>query len=368
MKKTGLGGETPFPISTKPNMFTPLSNEELLTRRGESALWYRLSPCPCPSGDKTPDCPFCFEGQIRTFQEDLEIREEVSWKVSGSSIWTRYSPISEIEEAILVTRGERRPLHIKDIQSEYFNVEENLKYWNIVELKYKVSMLEETVIEAIGDNDFTLFPKLPDGVIVDVLETYKIEVDGRSTRVKHTAFSLNSITFANRTNGLYRIRIRYFSPIKIAYRTFNVDNRKAFEKSQIHFQDGELMGVIGSGYRLGQGDIFTLLKSTLRHSDFVQPTNKEIDRLSYSPIAYIDSVISKGPNGLIEHKKGLEYVQFGDSKIRWIDDKPRNGYTVIYDYFQTFRVTGFIEAGSGEDRPKPRVFKMKPVPSFNARE
>ncbi|TGK41246.1 hypothetical protein [Leptospira andrefontaineae] len=368
MRKSGLGGETPFPISTKPNMFTPLSNEELLTRRGESALWYRLSPCPCPSGEKVPDCPFCFEGQIRTFQSELEIQEEVSWKVTGNQVWTRYAPISQIEEAILVTRGERKPLQIKGIFDEYFTIEENLKYWNVVDLKYKVSMVEEISVEAIGVNEFTLFPKLPQGMIVEVLEAYKILEDGVPLRVQPIAFSLNSVTFSERTNGLYRLKVKFFSPIKIAYRTFNLDNKRGFEKSQIQFQDGEIMGVIGSGYRLGQGDIFTLVKSTLRQSEFVQVTNKETDRISYSPIAYIDSVISKGRNGLVTHIKELDFIQLGDSKIKWLRDKPKNGYTVIYDYYPSFRVTGFIEAGSGEDRPKPRVFKMKPVSSFSARE
>jgi len=368
MRKSGLGGETPFPISTKPNMFTPLSNEELLTRRGESALWYRLSPCPCPSGQKTPDCAFCFEGQIRTFQEDLEIQEEVSWKVTGNQVWTRYAPLLQIEEAVLVTRGEKKPLRIKEIYDEYFTVEENLKYWNVVELKYKVSMVEEIAVEAIGVNEYTLFPKLPQGMIVEVLEVFKVLENGTPIRVHPIAYSLNSLTFSERTNGLYRIKVRFFSPIKVAYRTANLDNKRAFDKSQINFQEGELMGVMGSGYRLGQGDILTLLKTNLRHSDFVQSTNKEIDRLTYSPIAAVERVISRGQNGLITHKKNEEYIQFGDSKIKWLKEKPKNGYTVIYDYFPSFRVTGFLEAGSGEDRPKPKLFRMKPVSSFNARE
>lgn len=372
MRKSGPGGVTPFAITTKPNIFTPLSNEELIDRRGESALWYRLSPCPCPPASIVPDCPFCFEGLIRTFQDEVVFQEEVSWKVDGNLVFTRYAPITKVEHATLFSREQQKQLTVKHIRDDHFEVSESLKYWNIVMLRYAVSLVEELVFETVGHNEYALFPKLPMGAIVDVLEVWFVPEDQNESPkpVAFTGFTLGSITFRERVSGKYRVKVKFFNPIKIGYKTFNsnTDARKIFDKSQLQFQDGELMAVVGAGYQLGQGDIITLLISTLRHSEYIAFNPSEFDRLSFSPIRSVDSIISKDRHGLHRHKAGTDFIVFGDSRIQWFSDKPRGGYTIIYDYHPTFRVTGFIEAGSGEDREKPRVFKMKPLPNFNARE
>ncbi|TGJ99833.1 hypothetical protein EHO57_13810 [Leptospira langatensis] len=371
MRKVGKGGSTPFEIGTKPNQLTPLTNEELLNRRGESAIWYRMSPCPCPSGDQIPDCPFCYSGLIRTFQEELIIQEELAERVTGNCVFTRYAPISKIDEAKLFQRGSKKDLSIMKVHEDHFEVLEPLKYWNQVELKYRVKMIEEIIVEGSGSNEYVLFPKLPDGALTGVVEVFKIPEIGEPIPVKYSGFTLNSIVFPERVNGLHRAKIKFVSAIKIGYKTFNVDpSNKPFDKSQLTFQSGELMGVLGSGYRIGEGDIITLLVSKLRHSEYIhfKPNGKAIDKVAYSPIFEIDSIISKERDGLKLWKQGRDYILFGDSEVQWLTDKPRGGYTIIYDYHPSFRVTGFIEAGDGENRPKPRIFKMKPVSSFNARD
>ncbi|MCG6195642.1 hypothetical protein LFX25_20580 [Leptospira sp. FAT2] len=371
MRKSGQGGVTPFSIPTKPNVLTPLTNEELLERRGESALWYRLTPCPCPQEERLPDCKFCLEGQIRTFQETLTIQEEFAYKIQGSKIYTRFAPVTEVESAVLHSQDKQTPLTITHIQEESFDVLENLKYWNAVLLKYKVSLIEEKFFEVIGNNEYELFPDLKKEAIVGVVEVFKIPENENepAIEVEFSGHSLNSIIFPKRVSGLHRIKIKTFNPVKIAYKTFrnDSDSRKLFERSQITFQEGELMGVMGSGYRMGEGDIITLLISTLRHSEFIAYQNTYYDRVSYSPIAYVDQILSKGKHGIKSHKRGEDFIIFGDSKIQWLSDKPKSGYTIIYDYHPTFRVTGFVEGGSGEDRDKPRIFKMKPLSNFNGR-
>ncbi|EMN89880.1 hypothetical protein [Leptospira weilii] len=369
MRKSGLGGITPFSITTKPNVLTPLTNEEMIDRRGESALWYRLTPCPCPQEERIPDCKFCFEGLVRTFQEELEISEEMAYRVEGKKVFTRFAPISEISSATLISRETFKPLSIKRIEEEYIEVEENLKYWNSVLLRYKVKMEETITVDAEGKNEYILFPKLPLGAIVGVEEVFFIPEEGEPEEVEFSGFTFNSVVFPKRVSGFYRLKLKFQHPVKIAYKTYRVDAdaRKIFDRSQITFQDGELLAVIGGGYRLGEGDLVTLLVSTLRHSEYIQFQTGSTDILSYSPIASIDRIFSKGKQGLVTHEKGKDFILFGDSKIKWISDKPRNGYSVIYDYHPTFRISGFIEGGSGEDRDKPKLFKMKPISNLNTR-
>ncbi|MCG6170248.1 hypothetical protein [Leptospira sanjuanensis] len=369
MRRSGKGGQTPFSITTKPNVLTPLTNEEMIDRRGESALWFRLTPCPCPVEERIPDCRFCFEGWIRSFQETLEISEELAYKVEGNKVYTRFAPIREVDSAILISRETHKPLSIKRIHDEFIEVEETLKYWNSVLLKYKVSMLEEIYLEGICENEYEVFPKMPLGAIAHVLEAYSAPEGQEPEKLDVTGNTFNSVVFARRVSGLVRLKVSFFNAVKVGYKTYRAepDSRKIFSGSQNTFFDGDLMGVIGAGYRMGEGDIITLLVSTLRHSEFIPFQNSTLDTVSYSPIQNIDQVVSKGRNGLIYHKRGKDFILFGDSKIQWLTDKPRNGYSIIYDYHPTFRVSGFLEGGSGEDRDKPKIFKMKPIPNLNAR-
>ncbi|WP_040912739.1 hypothetical protein [Leptospira kmetyi] len=369
MRKSGQGGQTPFSIPTKPNVLTPLTNEELLDRRGESALWYRLSPCPCPQEERLPDCKYCFDGLIRTFQETLTIQEEFAYKIQGKRIYTRFAPVTEVVSAVLHSQDKQTPLTISHNEEDSFEVLENLKYWNAVLLKYKVSLIEEKFFEVKGNNEYELFPELNKEAIVGVIEVFKIPEDGSPIEVEYSGHTLNSIVFPKRVSGLYRIKVRTFNPVKVAYKTFrnDSDSRKLFERSQITFQEGELIAVMGGGYRMGEGDVITLLVSTLRHSEYIAFQNTTYDRVSYSPISSVDQILSKGKHGIKTHKKGEDFIVYGDSKIQWLSDKPRTGYTIIYDYHPTFRVTGFVEGGNGEDREKPRIFKMKPLSNFNGR-
>ncbi|WP_061248105.1 hypothetical protein [Leptospira noguchii] len=370
MRKSGKGGSSPFNITTKPNVLTPLTNEEMLERRGESCLWYRLTPCPCPSEDRLPDCKFCYDGLIRNFQETLEIKEEMAYKVEHNRVYTRFCPIKKVKNINLISRETHKPLTVKRIQEEYIEVEETLKFWNAVLLHYEVSMIEEIIVEAIGENEYSLYPKLPLGAIVGVVEIFKVNDLGETSRVESTGFTFNSLQFLNRVNGLYRLKLKFIYPVKVGYKTFSneQDARKIFGSSQITFNDGEVMAVMGVGYNLSQGDTITLLVSTLTHSEYIPYQFGSYDKVSYSPIRKVEKIISKEKSFIKEHEEGKDYQVFGDSKIKWITDKPKNGYSIIYEYHPSFRITGFIESGSGEDRDKPKIFKMKALSNLNTRE
>lgn len=368
MDKIGPGGVTPFPIQTKPNLFTPLRNEELLERRGESALWFRLSPCPCPQSERVPDCKFCLDGEIRTFQEDLEIEEEIAWKVDGNKLFTRYGPISEVNKLTFFYRGQNKNITVKNIYPDYIEIAEQLEYYHQVQIDYKVKLVESIQIEFQGNNEFEVFPLLGGNkYLIGIEELYKVNPDGSTSNFSYRSYTLNSIFFSERTTGTFRGKFKVINPVKVAYKTFSLEKRKGLPSSLIELPDGEVMAVMGSGYKMGEGDIITFLKSTHRHSQFIEFKTGDIDKLPYSPIATIDTVVAKDKNGLQNYKLGKDFVIFGDNRVLWISDKPRSGYTIIYDYHPSFRVTGFMEGGSGEDRSKPRQFKMKAIPSFNGR-
>lgn len=363
-KKIGRGGETPFPISTKPNIFTPLRNEELLERRGESAYWFRLTQCPCPQETRVPDCKFCSEGLMKSFQEDLQIEEEISWKVEGRRIYLRYGPIKSVSKIFYYFREQKLELTVQEVKDDYVLVLEELEYYHQVQVDYKVKLISE--IETIVNADSkVVFPEIEKNGIYEAVEA--IEVKNKNA-VPIAAWTLTSVSFEKEIFGEVKIKLKVFQPIKIAYKTFSVDDRNTgIGRSLVENPDGELLAVMGSGYKLGEGDIIILTKSTLRHSMYVKFSPTDFDRLPFSPVAEIDKVISRGKDGFIEHRLGTDFLLMGENLVKWINPKPRSGYSIIYDYYPTFRVTSMVETGMGEDRAKPRQFKMKSVPSMQAR-
>ncbi|MDH5597780.1 MAG: hypothetical protein OEY34_01570 [Cyclobacteriaceae bacterium] len=312
------------------------------------------------------------EGQVRTFQDDLLIQEEVSYKIKGNKIYVRYGPIKEIKRAVLYSRGKSIDLEIKSIHEDYFTVTDIMPYYNQIEIDYVVDLVETEQIEFSGKNQFEIFPEIGDKYIIGVNELYKINIEDEKEvpeEIKYRSFNLKGITLESRASfGKYRAVIKTLNPVKIAYKTFTVEKRKGLDPSQIELASGEMMAVMGSGYKMGEGDIITLTKSTARHSQYIAFKTGDYDRVPYSPIADIDSIFSKGKNGIVFHKKYEDFIVFGDSQIQWLSDKPRTGYTVIYDYHPTFVVSEFIEGGSGENRKKPMQFKLKVAPSFNGRQ
>lgn len=367
MDKIGPGGVTPFSIQTKPNIFSPLRNEELLERRGESALWYRMSPCPCPQSERVPDCKFCYEGEIRTFQEDLVIEEEIAWKVDGNRLYTRYAPIESVQELKLFHRGEEKYLVPIKHTDSFIEIEEQLSYYHQVQIQYTVKLVESIQIEFMGNNEFETPLDLKSKFIIGVEELYSVSSDDIPIKINWKSFTLDSILLDNRSHGLYRAKVRVVNPVKIAYKTFSIEKRKGLPNSLIELPDGEMVAVMGAGYRMGEGDVITLLKSTQRHSQFVEFRPGDMDRMPYSPIVSVDTIITKEQNGFRRYKYGEDFLIFGDNRILWVTDKPRAGYTIIYDYHPSFRVTSFMEGGSGEDRSKPRQFKMKAIPSLHSK-
>lgn len=362
--KIGDGGVTPFTISTKPNIFTPLRNEELLERRGESALWFRLTQCPCPQELRVPDCKFCNEGQMKTFQEDLLIEEEISWKLERNRVYVRYGPIKSVKRIFLIYRETQKELQIVNIHPSYIEVSENLEYYHQVQIDYFVSLIEESTFETECNGNI-VYPGIVKKGISKAIEAIDIQT-GDSIPI--LSWSITSLVLSKPVYGLIRIKAETFQTIKVAYKTFTQDERQSgVGKSLVELPDGEVLAVMGAGYRLGEGDILIMQKSTLRHSMYVKYQNGNFDRMPYSPIASIDSVISRDESGFKKHKPGIDFVPFGENKIHWIKPKPLNGYSIVYDYFPTFRVTSMVETGMGEDRSKPRQFKMKAIPSMQAR-
>lgn len=365
MRKVGLGGVSPFDTRSRPNALSQLDANDTIFKRGESGIWMRFQPCPCPAQDRVPNCKTkgCYDGYIRSVEEAVLLREEVSWKVELQQVFTRYAPIHSVEHVVM--RGEETliPLHANQIKDDHFTVQEKLRYWYDVLVDYKVKMVEEEFfeVECNLERKISLDLIKKGKILLEVVEIF----DEKKEPMKWLSHNFDSIIFDERKSGILRGTIKTYNSIKFGYKTSNIDPRMT-EKTGIKFNTGEVDIVPLSFINLGEGDLITMVFNYNRVSQFVPFRTGNIDRLTHSPIHSIDNCYSTNGSEIVEHKEGIDFLQIGYDRIMWIDDKkPTKGFTVMYNYHPSFRITGFVEGGAGEDRYKPRRFKGKAVTSYN---
>lgn len=365
MKKTGLGGVSPFDTRTRPNVFTPLDANDTIQRKGESGIWLRFQPCPCPVSDRTPNCKVngCYDSYIRSVEETVLLREEVSYKVDLQQVFTRYAPIASVDKISLLTENGLQPLTVRQINEDNIIVAEKLKYWYNIVIDYRVKMVEEEFfeIEAKSERQVSLNLVKNGKILLEVLEIF----DENKEPVKWISNTFDSIVFLDRKAGILRGKVKTYNSIIFGYKTSKIDPRMT-EKAGVKFNAGEVDLVPQTFINLGEGDIVTMIYNFNRVSQYVPFRPGDIDRLTHSPIHSIDKCFSKKENDIVEHKEGEDFVLIGYDRIQWIEGKkPLTGFTIMYNYHPSFRITGFVEGGAGENRYKPRMFKGKAVTSYN---
>ena len=367
MKKNGLGGVSPFDTRARPNVFTPLDSTDTINRKGESVIWLRFQPCPCPPQDRVPDCKVkgCFDGYIRTVEESVKLIEETSWKVELNEVYTRYTPIHSVDSIVQANQYGGTPLTVRHILEDRVVVEENLKYWYAISMNYRVKMADTEQFEVEGTGEYRVETNyVKNGkIILDIINLY----DSEGQPLKWVGFTYDSIMFDRRIFGKVTGTVRTFSSIKVGYKTAKTDPKQT-EKAGVKFNAGDIDLVPPYFINLGEGDILTFLYNLNRVSQYVPFKSGNIDRLTHAPVNRVINCYSKNGNEVVNHAQGEDFILLGYDRILWMDGKkPSSGYSIMYDYHVSFRVTGFVEGGQGEDRSnKPKLYKAKMISSYGA--
>lgn len=364
MQRTGLGGISPFDTRTRPNAFTPLSADNTIYSKGESMIWLQFQPCPCSPQDRVPDCRVkgCYDGYIRSTPEKVLMKEEVAWKQDGNDVFTRYTPIHSIDRIFVGDDKGGTPLTVRQVHDDHVTVAEHLKFWYQVNIDYWVKMGEEEFFEIEGQNERRLtLPVVSKGKII--LEVFEVFQDGKP--LKWLGHTFDSIMFADRITGTIRGKIKTFSSIKVGYKTSKHEARET-QQTGIKFNAGDVDVVPPSYINFGEGDIITTLYNQNRVSQYVPARLGEYDRLTHSPIARVTNCFSRKNGEIIQHYEGDDFVIVGYDRIQWLQNKPTDGYSIMYDYHPSFRITSVVEGGGAEDRTKPRMFKAKVISSYNS--
>lgn len=363
MRRVGRGGFTVFSPTIRPNVFSPVGVDDLLERHGESALWTRLQPCPCPSEERLPDCRLCLGGYVRSYQETTLIEAELC-RADGHILFPRYAPVRRVVNAVRLSEGPL-PLTVKAIRETEIEVAETLKDWHAVNLTYEVSLAEWRELEANATGErrvrFTV-----DGAITAVDRLF---VGDRE--LEPMGFTFDSVLASERLFGPVRARVRVYPYIKIAYRTFELEADRKTERTRLIAEGGEVELTVANSYFLGEGDILTLMTAEVRAAQYIPFTAGDTDLVSYAPITRILNCVARTPTTtgerLTEYQEGEDFEILSNERIRWLGDKPRTGYSLLYGYHPSFRIGGAVEAAGGMDRRLPRKYRGRAASSTNFR-
>jgi hypothetical protein len=359
------GGKPPLSIPGAPNVVRQFDNSEMISRRGEDALVVQMLPCPCLEEQKKPDCPFCFSGFIRYFQDFIEVTDESAnmEQVASNQIYTRFYPIKEVSKITLFQDRQSKPLPIKSIKEKYIELPDNhnLKYWNKVLITYRAINLEEITIEGNGNNDFRVILPIGNRIIVGIKDYYS------ESGLTPIGFTFDSLLFSERSRDIsFKVILTTVPPTKVLYRIAKVEKEKT-QKASIKLETGDIEIGFGDSDKVTEGDIVTLLKMYFTTSNYIRPNkNVDWDYIPFAPVKEIFTVFSKTDRGLVEHKQGTDFILESQEKIRWLTPRPDSGYTIRYSYHPSYRLQNSGEGGGNENRLSPRFFVGKPVPSYRS--
>ncbi|MEQ9363576.1 MAG: hypothetical protein RIF32_05000 [Leptospirales bacterium] len=362
------GGTSAFQPTTRPNVFSDTGPEELINRRGESAFYFRFAPCPCPEEQRSSACAVCspHTGLIKTFQETTEIQGEKP-AIEGKLIVPRWGPVVAVDRLYYVVDGEDIPLTIQRIHPDGVEIAEDLEYWRAVYLDYRVSLIDEIVVEGEASADYQVRLDLP-GIIAQVVD---VRDAATGDVIPHAAHTFDSVSFSKRHTGRIRVRVRVISPIKVGYSTLDInESNRRQGRISIKLEQGEILFVVPHSVKMGGGDIVTLLRSDRRAQVRMRPHSGDVDRLEYGPIKSILSCygLDRDDDAPREYKEGRDLVIAGYDTIRWLVPRPEAGYSLMYLYHPGFRITGAVTIGSGMDRDAPRMYRGKAISSYAALE
>lgn len=363
----------PLSVPSSPNAIRSYPAEEILDRRGESSIWFKMQPCPCPAEQRSTDCGVknCIDGQIRTYQKTLPVYQESVAKISENRLYTRFAPVTSVQSVSIYGNdvGTQKPgsLQFTGFTDSTIELTEHLPYWKQVFIDYEVSLYAETMVTLEATGSYRVYYKNPKQYIVGcepiVAHLPPSGTDWVPLQVEGHDF--NSLVFSKPVFGQIRAKIQVVNPINIGYRTYQIEAGN--NGSKVFFENGDVEIVVGTGYKMGRGDIITMLTSMTRTSQFIDFYAGDIDRLPYSPIAKIHEVFGKVDGKIVEYFENKDFIVLDDYRIKWLTNKPQGGFSIMYEYFPSFRIVGSGENGSPENRKRPLLFKAKSISGWRAR-
>lgn len=358
------GGGSIFPTVIRPSLFNPLPPSELLTRKGEKFLWLRAMPTPDLETGRLA-LPDDNKGYIYTYEKSVNIADEstVVNATIGSTVLTRYSPISRVNRVYLPkdpVLGQTEEYKVKAFSGNTVELENaDLKYYDNVVINYDILIYETQ------EREFEL-PELLDWIPVPHLDRLAVKINSAwmklpgKSRWKETEIKCTYIKFllgkSYPPGTVFRINYDVCTPLDVAYKTITI---KDIQESKLPSgaQEGDLEILVSDTARLTKGDI---LISTLSYS-----TEKEVASfvpgkgfpLKRNPVIEAFQVISKDR----EYDRSEYHIE--DRNFLVLNEKPENmpkKISVAYSFNPAFRVAGSQEYSALSGKQQLRQYVLKP--------
>jgi len=379
MKNQGLGKNSPVHLSLGKDNY-----EALIERHGQWVRWLQAIRCSCTLKNGRPDiqCRLCGgEGWQYRFQKTIEetlslvvmdgIVVELPTSYSGATVLEahdfkgglfkeagRYGRFVRLAGARTPAKGERFDLTI---------------------MKPLVKKLDRAIATYLGNGCFSLdglsivgaagvaSDKETNADIVSIgslkNETQAIEYAVSTTR-RNLAFATVAAAPAA-GDVLAATDVEYIEP------AFFVVTGQQYRESDARFLEmaqGDASMSFPESYKVGEGDIVTLLAATQVGKRIISRGGGDIDAL---PEFYIGSIPAIESGSAI-YLPNVDYMLWGANKIRWLgSNRPAAGaaYFVFYEFNPTYRVVKeFPNVRSGENQNLPRRVALKLLSTYAERK
>jgi len=379
MKNQGLGKNSPIHLSLGKDNY-----EALIERHGQWVRWLQAIRCSCTLKNGRPDiqCRLCGgEGWQYRFQKTIEetlsllvmddVVVELPESYSGATVLEahdykgglfkevgRYGRFVRLSGARTPAKGERLDLAI---------------------VKPLVKKLDRSIATYLGNGCFSLDglsvvgaagiaadkETNADIVTIGALRNETIDVDYPvSMTRRNLAFSAVA-NDPNTGDAVVAMDVEYIEP------AFFVVTGQQYRESDARFLEmaqGDASMSFPESYKVGEGDIVTLLSATQVGKRIISHGSGDIDAL---PEFYISSIPAI-ESGATIYLPNVDYMLWGTNKIRWLGTKrPAIGaaYFVFYEFNPTYRVVKeFPNVRSGENQNLPRRVALKLLSTYAERK
>lgn len=343
----------------------PIEHENTIDRQGQLVRLIQVKKCPCiKNGIADLYCTLCRgEGYIRTFQRNLEIREEDSEHHGGPIIRPWIQPVVGVKKVQMWRHhinGGNIDFQVASFSSTQIMLVDNghlPRRWEPIKVTYLVENAEtvtnencrhtggyllRTINTEIDTTGKTSNPKAVHGDVASVQRvfnftqnrTYAVKSFGKQTIVID---DVGNTVPAPLITDVLQVDYKYVRPFRVLFTRIDIENAvvKYFEDLKM----GDMKMTLKSRYNVGRGDIVTALTTLVKEQVVVTRGQGTVDSL---PSFDIHEILEN-----IEDETGAFYVNGTDfilseyNKLTWLTaHKPALGkrYSVQYLYRPSYIV------------------------------
>lgn len=371
-----LGGQSPYDLRIRPNIFKPLDFDEAIDRHGQPVRWLKAQPCPVikTTGQHDLKCQVCHgRGEIYDYQRDYWYEGEESphglkdpnvGQADKVVFWD--APVRSVKRVYKLVDGGviEYPVVSHDERSAIISAPDGHclpEYYDPIRTDYSVDLWSQFSCEFDPDGFIYRLPLKDDEFITKISVARHKSLE---SNLKVNSFNVRTVYLDSLPSG--KIEIRGYKSRCAIMAIMPFESSVGMNLKSYEHVEGDMIGLCSDSYRIGKGDVITSLVMKQRSPELLVRGEGPFDLMAYYDVAEIDGDILDEDG--IYYANGVDFVLWDYNKIRWMHSQPRVGarYSVSPIERLTWRVFGPMpESASAQGRLFPNSFHLKKLTKNN---